>query len=405
MPHSFLWRESRRVEQGTRVETAKGVIDIVPYEPGLAEKIARLHAIISTPSPQINAAYLDWKYDQNPYLRERHFFVALRGDEVVAMRGFYGTQWEGGGAVHTVPCGGDFIIAPEYRHIGLFSAMARFAEQELTRAGFPLVFSLSAIPVTRLGLLALGWEAVAKLGELYRESSASMALRSAKESLKTTIGEIEGLRRIRRAVGQANGRALGQRRLNLASAFVRFDKAAGETSSSVIVVETTARAREMALLISSLPYDGRLRQRRDTVYFKWRYGNPLSDYRFLYAGEKALEGYLVLGAARYGRRRQVSIVDWEGSTKEVKRQLLERVITLGDFSVIGSCMFGLDTEKRQILSELGFREAAGGGGDRAGMSILAKVLGGAPQEPWHFGRRLVTNPTGWDFRLIYSDCC
>ena len=63
-----------------------------------------------------NAAYLDWKYRNNPNLRRELplIFMALHGDRLVGMRGVHAVRLEADGTQElTVPCFGDTVIDPE----------------------------------------------------------------------------------------------------------------------------------------------------------------------------------------------------------------------------------------------------------------------------------------------------
>jgi hypothetical protein len=379
--------------------------EIVAYRPAHGPGVAQLHALVSTPDPQINAAHLAWKYDRNPYLQRQYFCVALYEGQVVGMGSYFGTQWEGGGTSQIVPSGGDLIIAPEHRHRGLFSEILRWNAEAFVAAGGRLAFSLSAISLTASGSLTKGWRTVSTLGEWRRERTAHAVLRSAKRSVRRSLSSLQRMGVARGRVAPSNRTENRPGYVNLARAFEHFDRAAASARVAPgVAIEKTVRARAMASLVERLHYDGHLRHRRDETYLGWRYANPLSDYRFVYTGHEPLEGYLVLGAARYGRRL-VSILDWEATTFAHKRHLLETALVLGRFSDITACSFGLDEDCRRILAEFGFVPVSGESAARLEMSVMVREFGQTPTSGWQFGNRDLLNPDNWQFRLAYADCC
>jgi len=56
-------------------------------------------------------------------------------------------------------------------------------------------------------------------------------------------------------------------------------------------IDDAPRSIEMADLIAQIPLDGRMCHVRDAEYLNWRYCNPRSAYRFLFWGERELQGY------------------------------------------------------------------------------------------------------------------
>ena len=68
----------------------------VEYSPEYKEQISALRSRTFGGDLAFNTGYFEWKYEQNPYLEEPHFYLALNGEEVVAMRGFYGSRWQVG---------------------------------------------------------------------------------------------------------------------------------------------------------------------------------------------------------------------------------------------------------------------------------------------------------------------
>ena len=108
------------------------------YRPELWDSIVSLFGLTRT--DQLAAAYLDWKYTRNPYIETPLIYLVTRGDEIVGMRGAYGTKWEIGAAAGedgvVVPCFGDLVIAPEHRDRGLVTEIMRMALRDLCDRGY-----------------------------------------------------------------------------------------------------------------------------------------------------------------------------------------------------------------------------------------------------------------------------
>lgn len=372
---------------------------VLPYRAEHAEAVAKLHRFLGTPDPEKNAAYLAWKYDRNPYLQWQHFYVAVHEGEVVGTSAYYGSLWEGGNATLVIPCGAEFVILPEHRGRGLFGAMLGF--DDLAAHGHPIALSLSAVPKVAGGLRARGSVYVSSVGVFVRKSCVQKAVESTKSWIKAKFVRTETLRSIgarRRPTESLAGEAVPAR------AFTRFDERAASCASSLpCAVARTARAKAMAELVGRLAWDGRLRHRRDETYLAWRYENPLSDYRFLYAGNGSLDGYLVLQAPRYGKPGPVNIVDWEAATPTLQRHLLKVALALGDFRQIRAWSFGLSRDRPHTLAEFGFMPEPVGAHPQ--LSVMIKVLSDALGAPPLIGGNSLLDPSRWHYRMIFSDIC
>src|SRR5262245_31682246 len=125
---------------------------VVPFSPEHESLVAQLQRHLWNPDVQLNAAYLRWKYFDNPYFREPLLYLAFTGDRLIGMRGAMGTRWEVGHPVerHTLPYADDLVIDPAFRGRGLHGIIMRFALDDLARRGYRYVINLSAGHVTRL---------------------------------------------------------------------------------------------------------------------------------------------------------------------------------------------------------------------------------------------------------------
>src|SRR5262245_51186770 len=133
----------RRCRARARSPEDRVVYEVVPYRAALKPQIVSLQQHLWWGGAPINTAYLEWKYERNPYLPSPLLYVALYQGRVVAMRGLFGSCWEVGAdsARHLVPCADDFVIAPAHRNRGLAGRImtAPFADPALRP--FDVVFS------------------------------------------------------------------------------------------------------------------------------------------------------------------------------------------------------------------------------------------------------------------------
>jgi hypothetical protein len=158
----------------------------------------------------------------------------------------------------------------------------------------------------------------------------------------------------------------------------------------------------MADLVRWLGHDGRVRQVRDERYLAWRFQNPLHEYRFLFRDGDGLEGYLVLQAYRMDRSRGVNIVDWEGTTSQIRADLLQAAIEWGAFDNLTIWTATLSDEVLGLLSAAAFVPAAVGPWSRS-PNVLVASTRRAPlsSDPALGGRRLL-DVAEWDMRMLYS---
>jgi hypothetical protein len=160
----------------------------------------------------------------------------------------------------------------------------------------------------------------------------------------------------------------------------------------------------MADLVARLPWDGRLRHVRDAAYFAWRFRNPLSHYRFLYAGDAALKGYLVLHRFEFGRLDHgwVCIADWEAEDDGVRAALLDAALAAG-LRRARTWTASASEPVRALLRERGFQERpAGGIATRNDGPLVRRLDGTAAQDRWMLDGRDVLDIASWDLRMLQS---
>lgn len=268
---------------------------IVPYHPEHRTQVIELQKGLWSPSAELNAAYLDWKHLHNPYLTEPLIYLAMHGERIVGMRGFFGAQWQFGSPPQKVviPCAGDMLIAPDHRNRGLMTRIMKVALQELAKKGFTYVFSLNAGLTTFLSQMAMGWRSAGSLQPMKRTNSKKKSL--VRAFLEASPRVVSVYRRLRGSERRAPGSPSGPPR-NHFNVFDTQSDRCGHKIGAHVSIEKTPRPHEMAELVARLGYDGRIRHVQDEPYFAWRFQNPRSNYRFLFWDDARLEGYLVLQA-------------------------------------------------------------------------------------------------------------
>lgn len=374
-------------------------VEIVPFEPSLKEELVEFRQrTYETGFPE-SRDYLEWKYEQNPYIQGPIYYIARAGGRIVGMRGMYGTCWEHDRArqATVLPCADDWAVDPEHRNRGVASAIMREATEDLARRGYPYVINTSGGRITIIASLAAGWRSATALEPVVRRSRNE----GMRHVARTRLRGMRGAWRFIRS-NSANVRSSEDpfRRVD------QMEAARGRLPGSMIVAGSTPRIEAMAELIARLPYDGRIRHVRGTRYLTWRYKNPIRTHRFFYhERDGQLDGYLVL--ARWQECQLPTlpfhIVDWEGTDDVVRADLLRCAVNTAQISELGMWTAGLSNESRAALDEAGFVKTDLDQRERGMPCILVKQLGlETPTTTWMFGDGSILDSKRWDMRMIYT---
>jgi GNAT superfamily N-acetyltransferase len=359
--------------------------EVVKYNPELKSQIVELQKHLWSPDVTLNIAYLEWKYDHNPYVDNTLIYMVLYQGQVVGMRGMYGAKWQIGQPSQILPalCAGDLVIAPEHRNRGLFTKIMKVALNDLGEMGYTYIFNLSAGRITLLGSLAMGWRSVGSLQTMYWGPNSHHEPRYVGKRLFLSSVEKE-------------------------HPFYFLDREGVQRKAKVnlhVSTEQSPRPKEMAELIKRIGSDGRIRHVRDEKYFAWRFQNPLSLYRFLFWEDARLEGYLVLQTLVYTDGVRASIADWEASNMQVRTDLLHAAIHLGNFAYLTIWSATLQEDVKTLLQNKGFkyfqepRNIKGSGNTVLLKPIRHETL----KADWALANRRFLNLSDWDLRMIYSD--
>lgn len=373
--------------------------EIVKYRPEFKQQVVKLQTHLWSPDPALNRAYLEWKYERNPYMKTPFIHLALSAGQVVGMRGMCGAQWQIGCPAQTflAPCAGDLTIAPDHRNRGLVAKIMETAVDDLANSGYTYIFNFSAGLATQLGSLTTGWRSV---GSLETAQFCGLGTRGR-----------EYARPLRFVRGMANRLLVFLFARKQPFYFLDSNSAQRHCEAGRSVhVEQAPRPEAMAELVERIGSDGRMRQVRDQAYFTWRFQNPLSRYRFFFWGDTTLEGYLVLRTSVRGKR--VSIVDWEATNITVRADLLQAVLQWGKFDKLALWTATLPTEVKTLLHNAGFSTVGKiksiGRAHRTRASRPTVLLRAVRQDmlkeaDWVIAHRRLSDLDNWDLRMIYSD--
>jgi acyl carrier protein len=374
---------------GLRIET---------YKPTHARDVAKLQAGLWSSDPELNLRYLWWKYEENPYCVSPRIYLAYDGTDLVGMRGFYPSRWEIGrsGQVEDVLVADDLIVRTDHRNQGVVTGLMQTAVEDLHEHGTEYVFNLSGGALTVLGSMAMGWRNVGNLKPFGRSGTAHTLLAAFRNRLSAS----PILRRYRSSRRPHT--------MQEAHPFAKLDRCSGVRPMQRglhLAIGREPRAKDMAMLIDRLGYDGRIRHVRDETYLAWRYRNPLNEYRFFYAASDELHGYLVLKWTRqaFGPNDCVQIVDWEADDAACHQALLDAALSASAVPELVTWTATLSTRQIALLSQRGFAPAYSHLAAHGQPCILVRACDpGRPHEAWRMQGIPLLNLGQWDMRMIYS---
>ena len=363
--------------------------EVVPYRPADKRVVAELAMGLWPADLATATRYLEWKYEENPYLPAPLIYLARRAGRPVGLRGFYGASWESGSGdsrvTVTIPVADDLFVSPAERDRGVVTQLMRTALADLAGQGHRRVLNLSGSQLTVLGSLAMGWKSAGPVEPvgLNLNRNVSARLRAA-------------LRRVRGGWRVAEGRwlALGAER--------RPFRALDQARETGIDVAADPRPQAMSDLVRRTAVDGRIRHVTDPRFLDWRFRNPLRSYRFLYAGSDRLDGYLVLAHPLGHRSATVKLTDLEAASPEIRHRLLEvalRTVGPGGLFAWGAT---LPADTLAWLETLGMVATELAARAHGCPCVLVRSLDPAGPDPLRLGERDLAALADWDLRMLHT---
>jgi len=364
--------------------------EVVRYSPEFRPQVIALLAHLVSPDPGINEAYFRWKHEENPYLTEPLIYLALAGQSVVGMRAFLGARWRLGnsGEVQAWPCACDLVVEPAHRGQHLFGKIMRYSHEDLVGRIDGPILNWSANAFTYLASLRTKWNLVGSYSAWAAEAA----------TIPTGWQLRERMRHWRYVWRHADREIPFLSRPGLAY----LDRMAKRVPGSISITSQPP-VQAMADLVAQCAKPG-IQHERDARYYRWRFANQLSTYRFVFLREAGRQGFLVIHQPS-GAAGAFRIVDWEASETEVLADLLDLVIAAGGYRRLTTWSSTLSPAVQRILERRGFGpvdESSGNPHYRPG--LLAIGPGGVPTERLPEALSVCFRDLAkWDLRMIFSD--
>jgi GNAT superfamily N-acetyltransferase len=342
--------------------------------------------------PDDYAAYIEWKYEQNPYIDKPILPLALVNDRVVGMLGMYGSCWTfGNSKPYMIPAGADFVVDADHRGRWVAQRLFVASREELVERGFDYAFSLSANLITRRLRIRAGSVRAATFHTYSRNESSPVKRSMARATAALPAPVQRVIRRVR---------GISKQRTALIP-FREFDR--WRPSSKQNIASTAEpRIRQMSELVSQNCEPSMFQHARDEQYYNWRLRNPRSLYRYLYfESASSLEGFVVLHQSLLGST--VTIVDWAASGIRVWTALLKAVVSSGirDLQIIST---GFSVAQLEVLAQFGFKHLHEEDAHRqSAPGILIDARRGAENDTLLLNGENIIDPNRWDMRMIFSD--
>lgn len=350
--------------------------EIVPWDERHREGVLKLRTLFRSVAPAWNAAHFRWQQEENPCFEGHWIQLALLRGEVVAMRLLQHAVWEvGDPAVRLrAPCFAGTAIAPAHRQRELFGRLTRSIEAALARRGVDWAFNLSAGAATHVNSLAEGWRGIGSLRTVRREQSV-------------------------------RGQRVRDRVLRYAVRAARFASRPGPG----VQIDDEARPDEMARLAAEARRPGRIRRARDAAYFRWRFRDPSSRYRFVYVERDGrLAGFLALHRpAPPILSGGLTVADWECGGGLSFDELLAAAVAHAERiqKPLGTWSAAWPEAAQRALRRLGFEDDPEPGPlARSRPTLLVRRIGAASDgSPWQLAGVPLDALEGWDARMTDSD--
>jgi GNAT superfamily N-acetyltransferase len=378
---------------------------IVPYRSEYKAQVIEFQKDLWSPSAELNEAYLDWKHLRNPYVSEPLIYLALCGNEIVGMRGFFGARWQFGSPRKTlvIPCATDMLIAPDHRNRSLMTLIMKAALKDLAQKGHTYAFSMSAGSMTLVSQMAMGWRSTGSLQPKQRIVPARQSFPGVRTLLRKSPRVVSAYRWLRRLGQTATSDAARQ---SPANHFDVFDSRSDQRSHRVgthVSIQKAPRPADMADVVARLENDGRIRHVEDESYFAWRFQNPRSRYRFLFWDDGRLEGYLVLQATPLPWMPYINLVAWEATTERACAGLLQAAIELVGRETLFTWSATLEESEQPILDAAGFTRVVQTITQHPATVLVRPIRDEMLDQEWLVGGSRLLDLGSWDLRMIYSD--
>ena len=363
------------------------------FEPVMLEEVADVRRQVFGGTLSFNRAYLAWKYLENPYLSEPILHVAQRDGAIVGIRGWFGTSWHMPHSPNPeiIPCAAESAVLKHERDRGIYEELTHFALDDLHERGFPRVINMSATPANYVSsIMTMGWKRVGHYKPLIWSHPDNDDAGGFGSASKPESSSPEGLSRLK----ESTRRTLDRFRPSSNSNPFREIEENLRNTDDGIRCGSVPEADVMTRLAAASEDGERIHQVRDETYFRWRYRDPRSNYRFLYAAGSHPSAFCVLSSRRTGA---ITLVDWAGSSSGVATLVTAAISGPARFTV-RTWGIGMPQDLSQRLGDVGFRSDPAE--RRRGLLVRStsetnEAISGGPSP--------LLDIDIWDLRMIFSD--
>jgi GNAT superfamily N-acetyltransferase len=371
--------------------------EIRRYEAGFRDQVLELQRHLWSPDLALNDRCFAWKYERNPWVSEPLILLAVDGRRVVGMRGAFAIPWVVGPERRALKAlsAGDTVVAPDHRRRGLASQINEALVAEARRASWEFLINTSAGRVVRRLSAHSGWRTTEEIWPLTRRPKGvaprlwpPMAPRSSPF----------------RAIAWLSHRS--RRDLGLLDVLDRRLRREVRRRSGGVRISLTVCPERMAALAASTSTGGRIRLRKDVPFFRWRFSNPLSGYRFLFAHEGGgpLTAYVAVQAHGPLHDTGLNLVDWEASSPEALGVLLSTLVGAVGAERINTWPCEVDPTFHAAFSAAGFRPVPRPEPPSVLPAIMCLPLRDASSDDaWSVDGVDLTRLEDWDLRMTASD--
>jgi hypothetical protein len=185
--------------------------------------------------------------------------------------------------------------------------------------------------------------------------------------------------------------------------FLRIDQiiaAGGRDETTGMTFSKQPRLPEMVELIHRQRHDGRIRHLRNPEYLRWRYENPLQEYRFLYSHGERFDGYIAMSGsvASHLPAGRVTVADIEARDDDAFHALLRAAVAHVQELYVWTAT--MSDAQRSVLNDLGFGPVDPQRTSRGCPCILVRPLSEAAK--WELGGLSLLDMNAWDIRCFYA---
>ena len=361
---------------------------LIRYDPAYKPLIAEIMRKLWSQDSAINKQYFEWKHEKNPFIESPIAYLALKGEELIGFRAYFGIDFRDPISDERLPAlvSADSFISEPYRVSGLYTALNRYSIKDLQNTGkYKYFLYLSSSKRAEPIFLSSGAKIVAAIETAhwykrgYQVRMLSRRLLRKVTRWSTTAEDAEPFSALEENASQSTTIELTNK---------------PDIPAMIVLLEQNHNERKP------------ISHRRSKTYLEWRFNNPLSQYRFLFSKENGnYTGYLALQAFATNPVT-IRVVDYSVQHTEVFRTLVNFVTKNSHAENI--CMWTVTKpqEIKNALVDLGFIFPHGKTrpGYPEDLAFMVRPITIKPRpDSWRYGERELLDINNWDLNWIYSD--